>query len=75
MENMENLIEVYDNDVDVEMALLSLCMRRDTAIFDVVQNKIIAEDFTDKRNQIIFSVIMDVFPECSYRPFYRAFRT
>lgn len=61
MENMENLIEVYDNDVDVEMALLSLCMRRDTAILDVVQNKIIAEDFTDKGNQIIFSVIMDMF--------------
>ena len=65
MENMDNLIEEYNSadagDVDVEMALLSLCMRRNTAILDVVQNKLIAEDFTDRRNQIIFSVIMDMF--------------
>ncbi len=61
MENRDNLIDEYSNDVDVEMALLSLCMRRNTALLEVVQNKIVAEDFTDKRNQIIFSVIMDMF--------------
>ena len=61
MENTDNLIDEYNNDVDVEMALLSLCMRRNTAILDVVQNKIVAEDFTDTRNRIIFSVIMDMF--------------
>ncbi len=61
MDNLAYEIINQNNDVDVEMALLSLCMRKDKAILDVVQNKIIAEDFTDKRNQIIFSVIMDMF--------------
>ena len=39
MENRDNLIDEYNNDVDVEMALLSLCMRRNTALLEVVQYK------------------------------------
>ena len=60
---MDNLLKDFNGDVDVEMALLSLCMRRNTAILAAVQNKIVSEDFTDRRNQIIFSVVMDMYFE------------
>ncbi len=61
---MDNLIDQgMDNngDVKVEMALLALCMRRDTAVLKAVENKIVAEDFSDLRNRTIFSIIMDMF--------------
>lgn len=61
MENMDNLIEEYNNDVEVEMALLSLCMRKNNAILEASWNRITSDDFTDNRNKVIFSVIMDMF--------------
>ena len=61
MENVDNLIDEYNNDVDVEMALLSLCMRKNSAILEASWNKITADDFTDSRNKLIFTVIMDMF--------------
>ena len=61
MENMDNLIEEYNNDVEVEMALLSLCMRKNSAVLEAAWNKITSDDFTDSRNRLIFMVIMDMF--------------
>lgn len=61
---MENLVEQateMDNGVDVETALLSLCMRRNDAVLETVQNKITAEDFSDKRNRLIYSAILDMY--------------
>ena len=63
---MNNLIDqgsFDNNDVEAEMALLALCMRRDTAILGAVENRIEEGDFTDARNRIIFSVISDMFLE------------
>ena len=62
---MENLIDQsYDqySDVEVEMAVLALCMRKETAVIEV-QNKLTVEDFTDERNSIIFGVILEMFFE------------
>lgn len=64
MEYLNNLIDQDPEgnaDVDVEMALLALCMRKDTAILGTVENKISDDDFTDVRNRTIFSVIIDMF--------------
>ena len=61
MENLDNLIDEYNNDVDVEMALLALCMRKNSAILEASWNKITADDFTDSRNKLIFTIIMDMF--------------
>ncbi len=61
--DIDNLLYNQNTDVEVEMALLSLCMRKNNAIIAAVQNKIVAEDFSDKRNQVIFDVIMDMFFE------------
>ena len=61
---MSNLIDPASDsgaDVDVEMALLALCMRKDIAVLDVVENKISEEDFSDVRNRTIFSVVIDMF--------------
>ena len=66
-ENQEYLSNLIDQgiegngEIDVEMALLALCMRRDTAVLEVVENKISEEDFSDIRNRTIFSVIIDMF--------------
>jgi len=63
---MDNLIDqnnYQNNDVEVEMALLSLCMRKSSTILEAVANKITSEDFSDRRNQLIFGVIMDMFFE------------
>ena len=63
-EYLNNLIDQGaggSNDVEVEMALLALCMRKDVAILGVVENKIEDDDFTDVRNRIIFGVIIDMF--------------
>ena len=61
---MENLIDVGIEpvcDIDVEMAVLSLCMRKNSAMMEVVQNKITEEDFNDIRNKTIYSVIIDMY--------------
>lgn len=61
---MDNLIDSRVEpvcDVDAEKAVLSLCMRRNSAVMDVVKNKVSAEDFTDSRNSTIFGVILDMF--------------
>ena len=64
LDYLNNLIDQDpegNSDVDAEMALLALCMRKDTAILGAVENKIAEEDFTDIRNRTIFSVIIDMF--------------
>ena len=61
MENMDNLIEEYNTDAEVEMALLSLCMRKNNAILEASWNRITADDFTYNQNKVIFTVIMDMF--------------
>lgn len=62
---MDNLIDGADqnqNDtVDIEMALLSLCMRKDKAMLEAVENKLVKEDFTDPRNELIYGIIIDMF--------------
>lgn len=63
---MENLIDQsYDqySEVEVEMAVLALCMRRNSSIVELVQKKITTDDFTDKRNSIIFDVILEMYYE------------
>ena len=66
-ENLDYLNNLIDQgvdsngEVDVEMALLALCMRRDKAILKTVENKIIEEDFSDIRNRTIFQVVIDMF--------------
>ncbi|MBR3247527.1 MAG: replicative DNA helicase [Clostridiales bacterium] len=63
-EYLNNLIDQgveTNNDVEVEMALLALCMRKDVVILGVVENKISDDDFTDIRNRTIFGVIIDMF--------------
>lgn len=63
-EYLNNLIDQNsgsNGDVDVEMALLALCMRKDTAILETVESKISDTDFTDVRNRTIFSVVIDMF--------------
>jgi replicative DNA helicase len=63
---MNNLIDqgsFDNNEVEAEMALLALCMRKDTAILGTVENRIEEGDFTDVRNRIIFNVISDMFLE------------
>ena len=66
-ENMDYLNNLIDQgidanaEVDVEMGLLALCMRKDTAILKTVENKIEENDFTDVRNRTIYGVIIDMF--------------
>ena len=62
MENMDNLIVEYNNDIEVEMAILALCMRKESALH-TIQNQITPEDFTDERNSIIYGVILEMFFE------------
>ena len=64
LEYMNNLIDQgmdANGEVDVEMALLALCMRRDKAILKTVENKIVEDDFSDTRNRVIYQVIIDMF--------------
>ncbi|MBR5182712.1 MAG: replicative DNA helicase [Clostridiales bacterium] len=66
LEYLNNLIDQgadANGEVDAEMALLALCMRKDTAILGAVENKIEESDFTDIRNRTIFSVISEMFLE------------
>ena len=62
---MDNLIDqniVQNGDVDVEMAVLALCMRKEEAVIKV-HNMLTAEDFSDERNSIIYDVIIGMFFE------------
>ena len=64
MDYLNNLIDQgtdTNGEVDVEMALLALCMRKNNAILKVVENKIEEKDFSDARNRVIYSVITDMF--------------
>jgi len=62
---MDNLIDPQgvpqEDPVEIEMALLSLCMRKDKAMLEAVENKIVKEDFTDPRNALIYGTIIDMF--------------
>ena len=62
---MDNLIDSAspekDDTVEIEMALLSLCMRKDKALLEAAEHKLVSEDFTDPRNQLIYSTIIDMF--------------
>ena len=63
---MDNLIDQgfeHNNDVEVEMAVLALCMRKNSSVVELVQNKITSEDFTDKRNSVIYDVILEMYYE------------
>ena len=60
---MDNLIDQNTKrrvDVDIEMAVLALCMRNEEAVMRS-QNKLTIEDFTDDRNSIIYGVILEMF--------------
>ena len=62
---MDNLIDQSvdrNGGVDVEMAVLALCMRKEEAVVKV-HNKLTPEDFTDERNSIIFGVVIEMFFE------------
>lgn len=62
---MENLIDqntAVNDGVDVEMAVLALCMRNVDAVIKV-HNTLTPEDFTDERNSIIFGVVIEMFFE------------
>ncbi|MBR4404118.1 MAG: replicative DNA helicase [Clostridiales bacterium] len=64
LDYLNNLIDQgtdTNGEVDVEMALLALCMRRNSAILKVVENKIEEKDFSDARNRVIYGVITDMF--------------
>lgn len=66
LDYLDNLIDQGNDtvaEVEVEMALLALCMRRDNAVIKAVENKLIDQDFSDVRNSTIFSVIIDMFLE------------
>ena len=61
---MDNLIDAgtaQDDSVEIEMALLSLCMRKDKAMLEAVENNLVKEDFSDPRNVLIFGTIVDMF--------------
>ena len=61
--SMDNLIDQNTKrcvDVDIEMAVLALCMRNEEAVMRS-QNKLTIEDFTDDRNSIIYGVILEMF--------------
>lgn len=60
LDNLINQGTDNNGDVEVEMALLALCMRKDTAVVRA-ENTITEEDFTDMRNRTIFRVISDMF--------------
>lgn len=60
---MDNLIDQNTKrrvDVDIEMAVLALCMRNEEAVMKS-QNKLTPEDFTDDRNSIIYGIILEMF--------------
>lgn len=62
---MDNLIDSAipekDDSVEIEMALLSLCMRKDKAMIEAAENGLVKEDFSDPRNVVIFGTIVDMF--------------
>lgn len=62
---MDNLIDSAvperDDSVEIEMAVLSLCMRKDKAMIETIENGLVKEDFSDPRNVLIFGTIVDMF--------------
>ena len=61
---MDNLIDAgtaQDDAVEIEMALLSLCMRKDKAMLEAVESRLVKEDFSDPRNVLIFGTIVEMF--------------
>ena len=62
---MDNLIDsaapAQEDTVEIEMALLSLCMRKDKAMLEAVESRLVKEDFSDPRNVLIFGTIVDMF--------------
>ena len=64
LDYLNNLIDQgsdSNGEVEVEMALLALCMRNDEVVIKTVENKIAESDFTDARNRVIYGVIIDMF--------------
>ena len=49
------------SDLDVEMALLSVCLRQERAVIDTVGKHLVKEDFADARNSLIFDAITRLF--------------
>ena len=60
MDNLSDQNTKRRVDVDIEMAVLALCMRNEEAVMRS-QNKLTIEDFTDDRNSIIYGVILEMF--------------
>ena len=49
------------SDIDVEMALLSVCLRQERAVNETVGKHLVKEDFADPRNRLIFDAITQLF--------------
>ena len=49
------------SDIDIEMALLSVCLRQDQAVNETVGKHLVREDFADPRNGLIFDTITQLF--------------
>ena len=49
------------SDPETEKALLSLCIRRKESVNDTVSRKIVKEDFSDRRNSLIFEAIANLY--------------
>ena len=49
------------SDNDVEMALLSVCLRQEKAVIETVGKHLVKDDFADPRNGLIFDVITRLF--------------
>ena len=64
LDYLNNLIDQAadaNGEVEVEMALLALCMRNNEVVIKTVENKLTEADFTDSRNRVIYGVIIDMF--------------
>ena len=53
--------EEKSRDNDIEMALLSVCMRQEKAVIETVGKHLVKEDFADKRHQLIFDTVTRLF--------------
>lgn len=64
----DGFVDISDNsgekaikDEETEKALLSLCIGKKEGLDKVVLNRIVKEDFADKRNSLIFETISDLY--------------